>query len=90
MRLTDKDVWDFIKMRNLPYCELYDQGYERLGCVGCPLQGKEGMIKEFERWPKYYNNYIKAFDKMLVERDRKGKETQWKSGQEVMNWWIHG
>ena len=87
---TCKEVWDFIKLRNLPYCELYDQGYERLGCVGCPMSGKKGMLKDFKRWPKYYDSYIRAFERMLIEREKKGLETQWKSGQEVMNWWIHG
>lgn len=36
---TDDDVWEFIKERNLPYCSLYDEGFKRLGCIGCPLSG---------------------------------------------------
>ena len=34
---TDDDVWHFIKGFNLPYCKLYDMGFKRLGCIGCPL-----------------------------------------------------
>jgi phosphoadenosine phosphosulfate reductase len=49
---TDADVWNFIKSRNLPYCCLYDEGWSRLGCVGCPLNSKS-QAREFERWPKY-------------------------------------
>lgn len=33
----DSDVWDFIKENNMPYCELYDKGYKRIGCIGCPM-----------------------------------------------------
>ena len=33
----DSDVWEFIHEYKVPYCELYDQGYKRLGCIGCPM-----------------------------------------------------
>lgn len=57
---TDEDVWAFIKSRNLPYCELYDQGFKRLGCIGCPMAGPAGQAKEFERWPKYEEMWKRA------------------------------
>ena len=62
---TDDDVWDFIHEYHLPYCKLYDEGFKRLGCIGCPLSGKKNMIKDFERWPKYKELYIKAFQRMI-------------------------
>ena len=45
---TDKEVWDFIKLRNLPYCKLYDEGFTRLGCIGCPLSGPNGMKRDLK------------------------------------------
>lgn len=30
-------IWDHIEKYDLPYCELYDQGFDRLGCVICPF-----------------------------------------------------
>ena len=62
---TDEEVWEYIHARNLPYCELYDQGYTRIGCIGCPLAGAEKMRRDFERYPKYRDNYIRAFDRMI-------------------------
>jgi phosphoadenosine phosphosulfate reductase len=59
---TEKDVWDFHKLRNLPYCSLYDEGFTRLGCVGCPRAGNQ--LAEFERWPLMGRNWkraVKAF-----------------------------
>ncbi len=57
---TDYDVWEFHKMRNLPYCELYDQGFKRLGCIGCPMAGSTGQAQEFARWPRYELMWRKA------------------------------
>lgn len=32
---TDDDIWEYIHTRNLPYCKIYDMGYDRTGCVFC-------------------------------------------------------
>ena len=62
----DEDVWEFLNdVAQVPHCELYDEGFTRLGCIGCPLQGREGMLQDFERWPQYKELYIKAFDQMI-------------------------
>ena len=65
---TTDEVWEFLKEYKIPYCELYDQGFKRLGCIGCPMGSTEQRIKEFERWPKYKALYFKAFEKMLENR----------------------
>lgn len=65
---TDEDVWEFLNdFAKVPHCELYDPpwNYTRLGCIGCPLQGREGMLRDFELFPKYKALYIKAFDRMI-------------------------
>ena len=47
------------------------------------------MKKEFRRYPKYYDNYIRAFDKMVKAINESGRTTTaWQSGEEVMQWWI--
>ena len=86
----DEDVWEFIHKYDIPYCELYDQGEERLGCIGCPIAGSQTQKKDFEKYPKYKQNYLKAFGTMLAEREREraGLPTVWKTAEEVMEWWI--
>lgn len=32
---TEKDIWDYIKLKKLPYCKIYDMGMERTGCMYC-------------------------------------------------------
>lgn len=64
---TEEDVWEFLNdVAKVPHCELYDEGFTRLGCIGCPLQGRDGMVRDFERWPKYKEKYIKAFGRMIA------------------------
>jgi len=60
---TDEDVWTTIKEEKIPYCSLYDEGWKRLGCIGCPMAGTEGRKKEFARWPKFEQAWQRAFAK---------------------------
>lgn len=83
---NDADLWDFIHDRKLPYCELYDQGFERLGCIGCPMAGQRMREHEFERWPKYKAAYVRAFDR-LIQTGRFGQKG-FSSGDEIMQWWL--
>lgn len=83
---SDEDIWEYIHKYNLPYCKLYDQGFKRLGCIGCPL-GK-GQKEELERYPAFKKAYIRAFDKMILERKQKDKKCDWETGEEVMAWWL--
>ena len=88
---TTAEVWEFINAHNVPYCKLYDEGFRRLGCIGCPL-GRPGQQKrEFERWPKYQNNYLKAFERMLAENKKKGvpNKLNWQTADDVMRWWLN-
>lgn len=66
------DVWRFIREEELPYCKLYDEGFERLGCVGCPMIKKKTRLHTLERWPEFYDKYIEAFEGMPEKRREKG------------------
>ena len=84
---TKEEIWEYIYQNGLPYCELYDKGWERLGCIGCPLSSNQ--IKELELYPKYKENYIKAFDGMVEYRKSKGMDcSDWETGQDIYDWWI--
>ncbi|MFR5631432.1 MAG: phosphoadenosine phosphosulfate reductase family protein [Monoglobales bacterium] len=87
---TTEDVWNFIRRYSVPYCELYDQGFSRLGCIGCPLASIRNREKEFERYPQYKAAYIRAFDRMVRARSACGKSTgNWIDGTSVFEWWMY-
>lgn len=87
---TEEDVWEFIHKYNIPYCSLYDEGWKRLGCIGCPMGTAEHRKREFKKWPKYRTAYIHAFDKMIAKRNEDNKENYRKTGDELCKSWENG
>lgn len=89
---SDREVWEFIRSNCIPYCELYDDGFNRLGCIGCPMASRNQREKEFLRWPKYKTAYLIAFSKMLKNREAKGMFNELsrlgQTPQDVFNWWM--
>lgn len=68
---TTEEVWEFIHRYNIPYCKLYDEGYKRLGCIGCPMNTHQE--EELERYPKIKEAYIRAFDRMIKAQIEGGR-----------------
>jgi len=94
---SDKDVWDFHALNNLPYCSLYDEGWKRLGCIGCPMAGSEGQKRDFKRWPAYERLWRKGFQKMWDKfhgtTNRKGNPRffeKFGSADATFEWWLSG
>lgn len=83
---SNAEVWEFIHDYKVPYCELYDRGYKRLGCIGCPMSGNQK--DELNEYPKIKKLYLRAFEKMLAARQAAGPECGWQTGEDVMNWWT--
>ena len=82
-----RDIWEYIRAEHIETNPLYLCGYERVGCIGCPMAGKKRW-KEFADYPSFKTNYVKAFDRMLLERKKKGLTFKWKTGEEVFLWWM--
>ena len=83
---TEEEVWSYIIENNSPYCGLYDNGWNRIGCIGCPLGS--GQRRELELYPKYKENYLRAFKKMIKYRKSKGMKCDWETPEDVLKWWI--
>lgn len=85
---SDSNVWNYIRENNFKYNPMYDLGYYRVGCVGCPMASYKEKMKQFYDFPNYKTNYIKAFDRMIKKRQEKGLSTTWENGLDCFNWWI--
>jgi phosphoadenosine phosphosulfate reductase len=88
---ADDDVWQFIREKNLAYCCLYDEGWKRLGCIGCPMGSTKHRNEEFARWPTYKRAYIRAFDRMIDKRIADGLPVnrRYSNGLECFEWWMN-
>lgn len=87
---TEDEVWEFLRHYGCESNPLYKCGEKRIGCIGCPMQGGKGMKSDFEKYPKYRANYVKAFDRMLEARKKDGlvNRVGWETGEDVMRWWV--
>lgn len=83
----DNDIWEYIRSENISYNPLYDMGYSRVGCIGCPMAGKNRW-KEFADFPTYQRAYIRAFEKMLEAIKLEGRMRKWKTAEDVFLWWM--
>ena len=68
---------------------LYEQGYKRVGCVGCPMSNNR---EELEKNPKYKNLYFQAAAKHLEYRKERGLgvDGTMESPESYFEWWLKG
>ena len=78
------DVWDYLHECGCSSNPLYQCGFDRVGCIGCPMASKKRYM-EFRRYPKFKELYIRAFDKMIASDPSR---YAWKNGQECFEWWM--
>lgn len=58
---SEADVWYFLnEVVKVPHCELYDQGYKRIGCILCPMSSYKQKLKEMKEFPHVKRGWIKA------------------------------
>lgn len=58
---TEKDVWEFLNnVVKIPHCSLYDEGWHRIGCIGCPMSSHKQKMLENARYPHVKRGWIKA------------------------------
>jgi phosphoadenosine phosphosulfate reductase len=95
---SDADVWSFIHTYDVHYCSLYDEGFKRLGCIGCPMITPKQKRVQFDRWPGFERRWKLLFQRLWSKRSgtygRKGDEwwgsrtfTRW---EDLWHWWVTG
>lgn len=81
------EIWEYIKSNQLPYPSLYDEGFYRIGCIGCPMADRQ-RYRQFERWPQFKKAYWNTFAKVIEERKRNGKKEVHESVEMMWAWWM--
>lgn len=83
---THQDIWTFIRDQGLKYCELYDQGYSRIGCIFCPMASVKSKVRDRHNFPGV-ERAIKKSIQTLIEENNYGKD--WgATADELFDWWV--
>jgi len=83
---TSQDVWNYIKINNLPYCSLYDEGFKRLGCVLCPMESPKQTQLELKRFPKLADAWKRACYRYWNKQGEGVKK--WDTPEKFWQWWL--
>ena len=83
---SDEDVWELLGAERCPSNPLYQCGFKRVGCIGCPMATPKIVEMGFALHPKYKQAYVAAFDRMIIARHERDMPTKWQSGEEVLAW----
>jgi len=79
-------VWEYIRERRLRYCSLYDEGFERLGCVLCPMTSD--IERHLARWPKLCAGWERAIKSTFRPGYVSRSGTTFASAEEYWRWWL--
>lgn len=85
---TEREVWAFLNYYNIPYCSLYDKGYNRIGCILCPMSSYNQKIREIRDFPHVKKKWIDTI-KWLSENKWK-KKKMIETPEITFKWWISG
>ncbi len=93
---SKSEVWEYIHKYDLPFCSLYSEGFERLGCIMCPVANYKKRLLEMERFPKIAYLWRRTCDEIVKDRlsrgniSKRGKlyKHQYQTGDELFNWWL--
>lgn len=62
---TEQDVWEFLnEVVSVSHCSLYDEGWHRIGCIGCPMSSYKQNKLENERYPHVKRGWLRAIKKI--------------------------
>jgi len=84
-------IWDFIKEHGLAYPSLYDEGFDRIGCVVCPYHSEQtGKIHKAyrDRWPKFFKRFEKGIAELYYKRVSQGKTMAYPTPQDFCDAWY--
>lgn len=80
-------VWEFIRENQIKYCELYDQGFHRIGCLFCPMASTKEKQMERRRYPRIEAK-IKESIQYIIDNNGYMNNHGTPTADEVFNWWV--
>lgn len=82
---TERDVWEFLNVNNIPHCELYDEGYSRIGCICCPMSSYRNKLRDIRKYPHVKRGWLKAIQWLI---DNGYVNHKFQDAETGFRWWI--
>lgn len=88
---STQDVWDFLHYMDLPSCELYDRGYDRVGCLFCPMASRRSLHMMERDYPKYREAFIRLIHRLRQQRLERGGYDLYQTltDEQVFHAWLN-
>ncbi len=84
-------LWDYIGGERLETNPLYKEGFNRVGCMCCPMAGVCDRKRELAKYPKYEKRFIRLADDIIQIRNAQGlpNKYNYKTGAEYFDMWLN-
>lgn len=82
------DIWEYIRNNQIPYCELYDQGHDRIGCILCPLMCIAKRVGDIYSYPKHVKALKSALSLYLLTHPDSSLYQWGDTVDEIFMMWI--
>ncbi len=84
-------LWDYIDGERLETNPLYKEGFNRVGCMCCPMASACERKRELARYPKYEKRFIRLADDIMQIRNAQGlpNKYNYKTGAEYFDMWLN-
>lgn len=85
---SQQDVEYYLKeVLGVPKCELYKEGFQRMGCICCPMKGYKEKAQDVKRYPKYRDMFIRTIHRLRQECNYMSEHPELSDAQ-IFEWWI--
>ena len=70
---NDYQIWEYIKIHELPYPKIYSEGQKRCGCMMCPLATLNTNLFYFKKYPNLikFSKHLPAFLDLKISKTGK-------------------
>ncbi len=81
----------YLRDKGIEWCDLYNKGFQRLGCILCPMASPEEKRLQSSYWPKIALAWEHSFERLYNNRVSSGNDSvkRWNSAHEMFNWYIN-
>lgn len=85
----EKEVWEFLRSENLQSSYLYECGFHRLGCVGCPQATAKERALQFSIYPRIKDLWMRCCENVWeVIGDDTATKHRFSDWRDFWEWWL--